>query len=124
VNKQVEALINILQNGDEWDVADAAEKLGRFRARKAVPALIVALHSKDALEDWNALDSMTKIAFCGVGEGVVTINALRCAAAEALGEIGDERAVPELLAVFNSNDPNDLDIQNVIAKVLANFRNR
>jgi HEAT repeat protein len=118
VNKQVDDLIDILQDGDEWEAAKAAETLGQLRAKKAVPALIIALHSQDLLQDWNALDTMTKIAFGGVGEGITAIETLRCAAAQALGEIGDERAVPELLAVFNSEGP---DIHVDAIKALANF---
>ncbi len=121
VNNQIDDLINILQTDYEWEAAKAAEKLGQLRAKKAVPALIVALHSQDLLDDWNALDSMTKVAAGGVGEGIMAIISLRCAAAIALGEIGDETAVPELLAVLNSKDPDDLDIYMDVIKALANF---
>jgi HEAT repeat protein len=64
---------------------------------------------------------MTKIVFGGVGEGLVAINALRCAAANALGEIGDEKSIPELLTVLNSNNSDDLDVHDAVAKALANF---
>ena len=121
MDQHLENLINVLQTGDEWDAADASVSLGRLRATQAVPALILALHSKDALKDWNALDKMTRIAFGGVGEGLVAINALRCAAAHALGEIGDEKAIPELLAVLNSKKSDDLDIHDAVAKALSNF---
>ncbi len=118
---EIENLIDVILTGDERDAAKVASELGRRQVKKAVPALIVALHSKDALESWNALDDRTKIAFGSVGEGIFTINELRCAAAEALGKIGDEKAIPELLTVFNSEDSNDMDIHDAAAKALANF---
>lgn len=121
VDKQVEELINILQTGNEWDAVNAAKKLGQLRAKEAIPVLIDALYSKDSLEAWNALDDTTKIAFGGVGEGIIAINALRRAAAEALGEIGDKKVIPELLAILNSKDVNDLDIRNTVEIVLTNF---
>lgn len=113
---QVDDLVKTLQtNYDEWEAAKAAEKLGQLRAREAVPALIVALHSQDLLKAWNALDTTTKIAFGGVGEGIMAIITLRCAAAEALGKIGDEKAVPELLTVLNTNPKNNLPIRQLNA---------
>ena len=120
---QIEDLIKTLQTDyyDEWEAMKAAEKLGQLRARKAVPALIVALHSQDLLRAWNALDSMTKVAFGGVGEGTSAINELRCTAAEALGKIGNERAVPDLLSVLNSGKSDDLAIFHDVVKALANF---
>lgn len=112
-------LIEALKCGDEWTAVKAAKELGRLKAREAVPALITALHSEDLLKDWNALDMMTKMALGGVGEGITAINALRCAAADALVQIGDERASTDLLTILQTTD--EAEVHFAVVRALTHF---
>jgi len=78
---EVEALLYQLEGAHKHERVEAAEKLGKLRARRAVPALIVALgHARD--------------------------EEVREAAAKALGRIADRAAVPALRQAAR-HDPDD-----------------
>ena len=115
----IDDLIEILRSGDEWDAVEAAKELGQRKVQEAVPVLIEALHSEKSLKAWENLDTKTKIAFGGVGEGIVAINALQCASANALAMIGDERALTELLKALQTTDESEVRLS--VAHALDHF---
>lgn len=101
------ALVAALDDGDEWVATDAAEALGQIGSAEAVPALLETLRA----ESWrhffdSMLDGMKdaeNISHAAVAGAMVagSISDLRAAAAKALGQIGDPRAVPGLIEALH-----------------------
>lgn len=77
LDRDVEGLIRVLENGEDLDAVAAAESLGDLHALQAVPALIAALERGPYAQ---------------------------YGAAEALGTLGDRRAVPALISVVARGD--------------------
>jgi HEAT repeat protein len=77
LDRDVEGLIRVLENGEDLDAIAAAESLGDLHALQAVPALMAALEGGPYVQ---------------------------YGAAEALGKLGDPRAVPALISVVARGD--------------------
>jgi HEAT repeat protein len=77
--RDVDALIDLLQRGEQMTRVRAARHLGELRAIRAVDPLMKALHASDWL--------------------------LRMAAMSALAEIRDKRAADEIAAIAHDIDP-------------------
>lgn len=106
---------------DEWVAETAAEALGIIGDVRAIPALLDALASDQLLRRCDALleqkngrtDSGTLVL---LGQTYFDISDLRCTAARALGRIGNEHVVPNLIAALN--DPQDTYVQQAAAHAL------
>jgi HEAT repeat protein len=92
------------------------EALGEFRDTRALDLLMAALDYEDpkADEAWVATAARTALVRLGPPAVLPLIEALRnvnkrwrAFAAEALGQIGDERALPALIAVVNDEEETD-----------------
>ena len=119
--KTVAQLLSILSGGDEWAAANAAQELGQRRVTEAVPELIKALHSVEWWQAWAKVDKDVQRAILGAGEGEYAIAALQRAAALALAEIGDARAIPHLLELYHSSAEAMLFIGRDVASALFTF---
>ncbi|MCA9985416.1 MAG: hypothetical protein KDE59_14010 [Anaerolineales bacterium] len=119
--KTVAQLLSILSGGDEWAAANAAQELGQRRVTEAVPELIKALHSVEWWQAWAKVDKDVQRAILGAGEGEYAIAALQRAAALALAEIGDARAIPHLLELYHSSAEAMLYISSDVASALFTF---
>ncbi len=120
-SQAVPSLIEALLRDDEWVATYAAEALGKIGDVRATTALLKALSSQDLLNHFEEslkrregkIDSATYVA---IGQAYFEISDLRCAAAHALGQIGDEQAITELAKALN--DPHDLNLQKAAAQAL------
>lgn len=93
MNQNILTLINALKTGDFYDRRDAIKSLSTTKEDEAVDTLIETLNHDDE-------------------------SLIRSFAAEALGEIGDERAIPHLTSGLDSNEQ---DIQRYCCRALAKF---
>jgi len=117
----VPTLIEAVLGDDEWVAEAAATALGLIGDVRAIPALIHALHSEQLLKQFDRLleqksgsiDSQTGVL---LGQTYFDISDLRCAAAHALGQIGNVWALPSLIAALN--DPEDIYVQQAAAQAL------
>jgi HEAT repeat protein len=108
-NQEVSQLINQLGGQDRQARADAAERLGGFKNRRATKPLIAALDDKDLdvrraavfalgqINDPSAFDPL----IVGLKDNDIYI---RLSAAQAMGKIKDPRAVNALLAAWKQHD--------------------
>jgi len=117
----VPTLIEIVLNDDEWVAEAAAEALGMIGDVRAIPALIRAVHSEHLLKQFDGLleqrsHSVDSETWVLLGQTYFDISDLRCAAARALGQIGNAQALPSLIAALN--DPHDIYVQQAAAQAL------
>ena len=117
----VPTLIEAVLRDDEWVAEAAAEALGMIGDVRAISALIYALRSEHLLKRFaelleqksGTIDSGT---FVFLGQVYFDISDLRCAAARALGQLGNEQALASLIAALN--DPRDKYVQQAAAQAL------
>lgn len=100
----VEPLIGALKDS-RWQVrGDAARALGRIRDNRALDPLITALADKEECVRMSAADGLGALGNAGAVDSLAAVlpggGDLGKAAAAALGEIGDVRAVDPLIAAL------------------------
>ena len=115
-NEQVPVLINVLQTDPDRGVRlSAARTLGRLANDEALPVLVNSLQDKEAMVRVEAAHALSRYNSEAAFEAL--LNALsqshdennrfvREYAAEALGKLGDRRAVPNLIEALH--DKSDL----------------
>ncbi len=107
--RALEPLMQALKDGDEWVAIEATKALGKIGSPRAIPALIKVLHSKEWCSEIDDLmrqgednDNDVQVSHLAVATVQIAqdINALRAAAATALGKIGSSEAVAALKSVL------------------------
>ncbi len=97
----IPALLAALQDEDSNVLAAAAENLGKLKAAEAVPALLDAMQNPDVLLRFTILEALGKI------DRPVPLSRLlpfreekllRKALIDCLGNVGDQTAIPEVIA--------------------------
>jgi HEAT repeat protein len=108
---------------DEWSAVEAAVALGKIGDASAVPDLLEALSTKNWRERFGAvidlhgvqsMDSSDVLFFMALR---AMISDLQCAVASALGQIGDERAIPGLIEALR--DEHDKFLRKAAAEALV-----
>jgi beta-lactamase regulating signal transducer with metallopeptidase domain len=107
----VEPLISLLGDADAWVRMASARALGELRDERAGERLIAALFDNDAgvreISAWSLgemKDARAVQTLCTVVVSDLQID-VRVAAAEALGEIRNQKAVPSLTQALNDAEP-------------------
>lgn len=106
-----DALAEVL-NDDDWHVRKyAATAIGKTGGEKAIPLLLKVLNDNDADVSWKAIVALENIGEASV-EPLIDIFKngdwhIRGRAAEALGKIGDERAVQPLIHALEGKRKNE-----------------
>lgn len=103
--RAVPALITALDDADTNVRYHAVEALGKLRAVAAADALAGIAETRDFFLAFPALDALTQIGAASVAPRIVQLledELLRDAAADALGQLGDEETVAPLAALLNS----------------------
>jgi HEAT repeat protein len=106
-----DALAEVL-NDDDWHVRKyAATAIGKTGGERAIPLLLKVLNDNDADVSWKAIVALENIGESSV-EPLIDIFKngdwhIRGRAAEALGKIGDERAVQPLIHALEGKRKND-----------------
>src|SRR5918993_1308391 len=98
------ALLRALGDADPNVRYHAIEALGKLRATEAADALASVAETRDFFLAFPALDALTRIGDARVAPRVVPLledELLREAAADVLGQLGDEEAVAPLAALLN-----------------------
>ena len=118
-------LLRLLKNDAETNVrAAAAENLGKIRDARAVPEMVSALSSPDLLVQFSLLDALGRIGCAIPVAGLVGLGQnrlLRKPLFDALGRIGDESAIPPLLAglhdpMRNVREAAILALENLVSR--------
>jgi len=120
-SQAVPTLIEAVLGDDEWVAEAAATALGMIGDVRAIPALIRALFSEDLLKRFDGLleqksRSINSETWVLLGQSYFDISDLRCAAARALGQIGNVQALPSLITALN--DAHDIYVQQAAAQAL------
>ncbi len=122
----IDVLVKLLKD-ESWDVRRAAAiALGKIKDPKAVEPLIETLKS-ELLIRFEAARSLIQIGYEAVPELISVLKAdnvdidVKVKAAEALGLIGDERAVESLVKLLN--DPNG-SVRDAASKALVKIGGR
>src|SRR5919112_5521163 len=103
--RAVPALLGALEDADPNIRYHAIEALGKLRAPEAAEALAAVAESRDFFLAFPALDALTRIGEAGIAPRVVPLledELLREAAADVLGQLGDEETVAPLAALLNA----------------------
>lgn len=101
------ALLGALEDADSNVRYHAIEALGKLRAREATDALAGVAETRDFFLAFPALDALTRIGDGSIAPRVVPLledELLREAAADVLGQLGDEETVAPLAALLNRPD--------------------
>lgn len=109
-NKHVEALIEILNSGDEVARMASAEALGKIGDNIAISALIDALSDECSRVREAAVDALGNIGDAAAVPALTKVlndEARNWKVAAALGEIGDARAVPALIEALGNDGVRD-----------------
>lgn len=106
-NAYVQKWLGYLNAADSEMSRLAAEKLGKAKAKDAVPELVQALHNRPTHIRAAAARSLGEIgdpaAVAGLAKAVRdSVTIVACAAADALGQIGDRSAVTALKEVLDN----------------------
>jgi HEAT repeat protein len=102
--EDVDALVGQLANTDRFTRLGAAQALGRLGRREAVRPLLRCLQAGDELLQVSALKALANIGDDGVSDPVFEVATtndsfgVRATAAETLARLGDQRAVPLIVA--------------------------
>lgn len=121
--RAVPALIEALEDEDVNVRYHAVEALGKLRAAEAAAALADVAESRDFFLAFPALDALKQIGDARAVPRVVPLledELLREAAAELLGEVGDEEAVAPLAELLNTPDAP----ARAVARALAALHDR
>ncbi|MCP4429048.1 MAG: HEAT repeat domain-containing protein [Chloroflexi bacterium] len=108
----VPALIDALLGNHEWVSIDAAVALGKLKCPEAVLYLIKTLHLP-SFDEWHEqkfehIDLSNVENRLKLAKLYIDVFDLKVVSAQALGLIGDERAVPALVQVLQGNEPVNL----------------
>ncbi|MFN2416425.1 MAG: HEAT repeat domain-containing protein [Pyrinomonadaceae bacterium] len=117
------ALLVALDDADPNVRYHAIEALGKLRAPEAADALAAVAETRDFFLAFPALDALTRIGDARVAPRVVPLledELLREAAADVLGQLGDEGAVAPLAALLNAPEAPT----RVVARALAALHDR
>ncbi|HSD46216.1 MAG TPA: HEAT repeat domain-containing protein [Pyrinomonadaceae bacterium] len=121
--RAIDALIRVLNDEDTNVRYHAIEALGKLKAVDAVDALAEIAESRDFFLSFVALDALAKIGDPRVAPRIAPLledELLREPASTLLGQLGDDTAVPSLIALLNTpTAPSTL-----IASALANLHDR
>ncbi|MBP2047009.1 HEAT repeat domain-containing protein [Methanobacterium aggregans] len=106
-----EALVEVLYD-DDWHVRKyAAIALGNIGEERAIPHLLKVLNDNDADVSWKAIVALVNIGEASVEPLIKVFKNgewhIRGRAAEALGNLGDERAVMPLVYALNGSRKKD-----------------
>jgi HEAT repeat protein len=123
----IPALIQaLIHDEDEWVSIDVAQALGSIGDKRAIPALLIALKAEERLKKWKVeWDELPTIAdkdqrynkYLFLWETLAAeISDLRAAAAQSLGQIGHEEAIPGLIEALL--DENDLQVREAAKQAL------
>ena len=99
------ALLGALEDADANVRYHAIEALGKLRANEAADALARVAETRDFFLAFPALDALTRIGDARVAPRVVPLledEMLREAAADVLGQLGDEETIAPLAALLNT----------------------
>lgn len=124
--RDARAVPELLAALDDEDVNvryHAVEALGKLRAAEAADALAGVAETRDFFLAFPALDALKRIGDARVAPRVLPLledELLREAAAEVLGELGDEETVAPLAALLNAPDAPT----NAAARALAALHDR
>jgi HEAT repeat protein len=117
------ALLGALEDADANVRYHAIEALGKLGATEATDALAAIAETRDFFLAFPALDALTRIGDARVAPRVVPLledELLREAAADVLGQLGDEETVAPLATLLNAaNAPTP-----VVARALAALHDR
>nr|MBN1228728.1 HEAT repeat domain-containing protein [Anaerolineae bacterium] len=115
----VAGLCSVLLGGHEWVAVEAAEALGKIGNPSAVPTLLEALRADTWLAEYD--DMAAKKQAIPLDEHMGgAISSIRMAAARALGQIGDPRAVQGLIRAVHPNET-DGAVRRVSLSALKKF---
>jgi HEAT repeat protein len=112
------ALLGALGDADLNVRYHAVEALGKLRAAGAADALAGIAETRDFFLAFPALDALTRIGDTRVAPRVVPLledEMLREAAADALGQLGDEETVAPLAALLNTTGAPTLPVARALA---------
>lgn len=118
-------MLRYLQSDPEVNVrASAAENLGKIRDTSAVPVMVKALSEPDLLVQFSLLDALGRIGCSVKVEKFIDLSEkslLRKPLFDAFGRIGDETAIPVLLAglldpMRNVREAAIMALQNLISR--------
>jgi hypothetical protein len=103
IDKEINDLKKVLnRNNDVKDQINAIKKLGELKAKSAIDALVkVAMGETINTQSTDMMGSL---------QARLNIGSLRDAVAEALGEIGDAKAITPLIALMKAPDSGSCDI--------------
>ena len=121
--RAVPALVGALEDPDTNVRYHVIEALGKLRAAEAADALVGVAETRDFFLAFPALDALAHIGDARVASRVVALledELLREAAADVLGQLGDEETVAPLAALLNTTDAPTL----VVARALAALHDR
>lgn len=122
--KVVDALLAALDDADRNVRFHAIESLGKLRAHAAVEALGALVDSADFFLAFPAIESLVRIGDPNAAGRIVprlSDPALRDAAAEALGVLGDEDVLGALLAALEGANPPVGAIVTALAAIHARY---
>ena len=117
------ALLGALEDADANVRYHAIEALGKLRATEAADALAGIAETRDFFLAFPALDALARIGDARVAPRVAPLlgdELLREAAADVLGQLGDEEAVEPLAALLNAPDAPT----QAVARALAALHDR
>ena len=116
----VPPLIDALQDSDANVRFQAIESLGRLRAEPALDALLSIVESRDFFLAFAALDAVAAIHDARAAPRLVpllAVETLRVPVADALGAIGDDQVVPDLVAALNRSERAAVSIAVALARI-------
>jgi HEAT repeat protein len=122
--KATDALVNALDDDHTNVRFQAIESLGRLRAEAAIDKLAAIVESRDFFLAFPALDALAAIGDRRVAPELTPLladNDLRAAVADALGVLGDDRAVRPLVAALNVSAAAAVSIVNAIVAIHDRF---
>src|ERR1044072_1530200 len=112
------ALLGALEDADANVRYHAIEALGKLRAAEATDALASIAETRDFFLAFPALDALTRISDARVAPRVVPLledELLREAAADVLGQLGDEETVEPLATLLNTPDAPTQTVAHALA---------
>jgi HEAT repeat protein len=120
----VPPLMGALHDPDVNVRFQAIESLGRLRADAAVDDLIAIVESGDFFLAFAALDALAAIADARIAPRLVPLlesETFRVPVADALGALGDERAVVPLVMALNSSPSAAVSTASALARIYDRF---
>ena len=121
------ALIGALEDADANVRYHAVEALGKLRATEAAEALARIAETRDFFLAFPALDALARIGDARAAPRVVPLledELLREAAADVLGQLGDEETVAPLAALLNAADAPTPTVARALAALHDRYEKR